>query len=81
MLNQDKVRISVKGDEAAVRAELARRGIEAELVEVSKKVGGQCQSFWNASADSVPALVSWYCEPAVCAEGTGFPDGTLLFYR
>lgn len=74
------MRLSIKGDEAEARAELMKRGIPATFVDVSKKTGGQCQSFWDTSTDSIAAVQSWYCEPAVCAEGIGFPVGTLLFY-
>lgn len=74
------VRISVKGDADAAGAELARRGLAGTLVEVSRKVGGQCQSFWDVPEGVRPVLVAWYCEPSVCSEGTGFPDGTLLHH-
>lgn len=76
----DKIRISVKGDDVAVRPELERRGIPATLVEVGLKREGQCQSFWDVSASLRPKLIEWYCEPSVCAEGTGFPDGTLIHH-
>ncbi len=72
----DKIRISIKGDEAASRAAMGERGVRAELV-----AGGRSQSSWDARPSDLPKIVTWYCEPGVCAEGTGFPDGTLLYYR
>jgi len=69
------VRISVKGDGDETALAMARRGIAGRLVETR---GGR--TYWDVPEGLRPVLVAWYCEPAVCSEGTGFPAGTLLHH-
>lgn len=71
----EKVRISVKGDADQAALAMARRGVIGTLV--AEKNG---RSFWDVAEAQRPVLTAWYCEPAVCSEGVGFPVGTLLHH-
>ncbi len=79
----DKIRIRVKGDMNAAIAAMSERGLHttgpwaAQLVGVSGSV-----TTWSVrpSRAAHAAVVSWFCEPAVCEEEVGFPPGTLLHH-
>jgi hypothetical protein len=70
----DKIRISVKGSVTDAQKALVARGVRGLLVD-----GGKHGTFWDVPASHRAAVVSWFCEPAVCGDG-GFPAGTLLHH-
>jgi len=71
-----KIRLSVKGTEQDARGAMASRGIAAP--ELAGESGGR--TFWDVLPNHRAAVVSWFCEPSECAEGAGFPAGTLLHH-
>lgn len=79
MLNQDKIRISVKGDAEQGRKALEARGIPAEPAASGGRFE-DCRSYWDVPASSRGKVVSWFCEPATCDQSVGFPAGTLLYH-
>jgi hypothetical protein len=78
-----QLKIRVKGDIAAAERAMASRGLRtsgpwrAQLVGVTATA-----TTWavRPSRAARAAIVSWFCEPAVCADGPGFPAGTLLHH-
>lgn len=75
-LSSDRIVIRVKGSRASAEKAMKERGLTAPVLLCDLKD----VTSWAVPSAHRPAVVSWFCEPAVCADGTGFPDGTLLHH-
>lgn len=73
------LKLMVKGDRFAALLAAADRGIPA--VFVAENTGrGPASTLVVVSGAYEEAVEQWFREPAPCADGYGYPDGTLLFY-
>lgn len=80
---KDTLKIRIKGDLDAAESAMSAHGLHtagpwrAQLLGVSGFA-----TTWSVrpSRAAHTAIVSWFCEPAVCADGIGFPAGTLLHH-
>jgi hypothetical protein len=67
--------------ESFIEAKEAAQQRQIPIRELSKG-GGNIGEFHALTGNTYARQVSrWYAEPAECLPGTGYPPGTLLFYR
>lgn len=69
------IRISVKGTIGQAQTALVARGLRAVLTHEGKH-----STFWDVPDTARDKVVTWFCEPGVCAADVGFPAGTLLHH-
>lgn len=74
----DRIRISVKGDEAEARAAMRARGLAGCTATLVARANGR--SFLDVLPSERAKVVTRFCEPCSCDRADGFPPGTLLFH-
>lgn len=75
-----KFSLVVKGHPLDAESEFSRFAGEGDRIEF----GGYNEDGNTTSAtvevDDDMAIHRWFCEPGVCIQGRGFPNGTLLHF-